>query len=193
MFSITPPIRLSYCKLMKYRTHFDITYLHLFIGLQQAESTQICMYAFAAYLLFAPLIGYIADYVDTHVLFRAVILLVIPMIYFVFILITSRSWILVLAAELIFAFMYAAISALQHAYLLSLFPPQLRSRGVGISFSLGGAIFGGGAPLILISLLGIYSDNMIPGYFLILVSLFCLSTCMVTSHKGSSYLATAPI
>lgn len=169
------------------------TYLHLFIGLPQTESTQICMYALAAYLLFAPFIGYIADYMDTHVLFKAIILLIIPMTYFVFILITSRSSSLALVAVLIFAFMYAAISALQHAYLQSLFPPQLRSRGIGVSFSIGGALFGGGAPLILISLLGIYSDNMIPGYFLILVSLFCLSTCMVTSHKGPSHLSTAPI
>ncbi|HUX78955.1 MAG TPA: MFS transporter [Alphaproteobacteria bacterium] len=169
------------------------TYLHLFIGLEQSESTQICMYAFAAYLFFAPLIGYLADYVDTHFLFRAVVLLVIPMTYLVFILITSRCWILILTAELIFAFMYAALSALQHTYLLSLFPPQLRSRGVGVSFSIGGALFGGGAPLILISLLGIYSDTMIPGYFLMLVSLFCLATCMVTSQKGPSHLTTAPI
>ena len=165
------------------------TYLHLFIGLPQAEGTQICMYAYVAYLISAPLIGYIADYVDTHVLFRAIILWIIPTTYFVFILITNRSSSLVLIAVLIFALMYAAISALQHAYLLSLFPPQLRSRGVGVSFSLGGAIFGGGAPLILTSLLGIYSDNMIPGYFLILVSLFCLSTCMATSFKEPSRLA----
>ena len=168
------------------------TYLHLFIGLQQAESTQICMYALAAYLLFAPLIGYMADYVDTHALFRAVILLIIPMTYFVFTLITNRSSSFALIAVLIFALMYAAISALQHAYLQSLFPPQLRSRGVGISFSLGGALFGGCSPLILTSLLGIYSDNMIPGYFLILVSLFCFSTCMVTSHKEHSHLAMVP-
>ncbi len=168
------------------------TYLHLFIGLPQTESIQICMYALAAYLLFAPFIGYFADYMDTHVLFRTVILLVIPITYFVFILIT-RSSSLALVAVLIFALMYAAISGLQHSYLLSLFPPQLRSRGVGINFSLGGAIFGGSSPLILTSLLGIYSDNMIPAYFLILVALFCLSTCMVTSHKGPSHLATAPL
>lgn len=169
------------------------TYLHLFIGLQQGEGTQICMYAYIAYLISVPLIGYIADYVDTHVLFRTIILLVIPMTYLVFILITRQSSSSVLVAVLMFALMYAAISALQHTYLLSLFPPQLRSRGVGISFSLGGAIFGGGAPLILTSLLGIYSDNMIPGYFLILVSLFCLVTCMLTSYKGPSSLMTAPL
>lgn len=166
------------------------TYLHLFIGLPQIESTQICMYALVVYLLFAPFIGYIADYVDTHVLFRTIILLIIPMTYFVFTLITNRGSSLSLVAVLIFALMYAAISALQHAYLQSLFPPQLRSRGIGISFSLGGAIFGGCAPLILTSLLGIYSDNMIPGYFLILVSLFCLSTCMATSFKEPRRLAT---
>lgn len=166
------------------------TYLHLFIGLPQTESAQICMYALAAYLFFAPFIGYIADYIDTHALFRAIILLIIPITYFVFTLITNRSSSFVLIAMLIFALMYAAISALQHAYLQSLFPPQLRSRGVGVSFSLGGAIFGGGAPLILTSLLGIYSDNMIPGYFLILVSLFCLASCVATSSKGSSRLVT---
>lgn len=169
------------------------TYLHLFIGLPQAESTQLCMYAFAAYLLFAPLIGYCADCVDTHALFRTVILLIIPMTYFVFILISNLSWTFVLAAMLIFSFMYAAISGLQHAYLLSLFPPQLRSRGIGVSFSLGGAIFGGGAPLILTTLLGIHSDNMIPAYFLILVSVFCLSTCMTTSFKEHRRLATGTL
>jgi MHS family proline/betaine transporter-like MFS transporter len=167
------------------------TYLHLFIGLSQIESTQICIYTLAAYPIFTLFIGYIADYMDARVLFRAVILFTMPIIYFGFALITSGNWILILAAELMLAFMYTAISALQHAYLLSLFPPQLRSRGVGINFSLGGAIFGGTAPLLLTSLLGIYSDNMIPGYFLILVSLFCLSTCVATSLKGTRRLAVA--
>lgn len=166
------------------------TYLHLFIGLPQAESTPLCMYAAVAYLISAPFIGYLADYVDPYALFRAIILLAIPTVYFIFILITSGSWSLILAAELTFALLYATITALEHAYLLSLFPPQLRSRGVGVSFSLGGAIFGGGAPLILTSLLGVYSDNMIPGYFLILVSLFCLFACMTTSFKESTRLAT---
>lgn len=165
------------------------TYLHLFIGLPQIESTQICMYALAVYLLCAPFIGYVADYMDTHALFRAIILLIIPMTYFVFTLITNRSSSLALVAVLIFALMYAAISALQHAYLQSLFPSQLRSRGIGISFSLGGAIFGGCSPLILMSLLGIYSDKMIPGYFLMLVGLFCLVVCMATSHKESQQTA----
>jgi MHS family proline/betaine transporter-like MFS transporter len=167
------------------------TYLHLFIGLSQSESAQLCMYAFVAYPLFVVLIGYSADYVDTHLLFRYIILLAIPMIYLIFTLIISGSWILILAAELMFALLYAAITALEHAYLLSLFPPQLRSRGVGVSFSLGGAIFGGGAPLILTSLLGIYSDHMIPGYFLILVSLFCLSSCMATSFKEPRRVVTS--
>jgi MFS family permease len=56
-----------------------------------------------------------------------------------------------------------------------LFPAPLRYTGMGFSFSLGSALFGGLGPLIFTYLIQVCADSRAPAYYLLLCALLTLT------------------
>ncbi|MDR2709895.1 MAG: MFS transporter, partial [Burkholderiales bacterium] len=61
------------------------------------------------------------------------------------------------------------------ATMAELFPVRIRSTGLSLSFNLGGALFGGLAPLYLTYLLKETHNLMVPAYYLILTAILGLA------------------
>ncbi len=61
------------------------------------------------------------------------------------------------------------------AAMAELFPVRIRSTGLSLSFNLGGALFGGLAPLYLTYLLKVTGNPMMPAYYLLLSTVFGLA------------------
>jgi hypothetical protein len=60
------------------------------------------------------------------------------------------------------------------ATMAELFPVRIRSTGLSLSFNLGGALFGGLAPLYLTYLLRETGNPMVPAYYLMMSTVFGL-------------------
>ena len=71
----------------------------------------------------------------------------------------------IMTVELGFALLISASNAPIPTALAALFPTEVRSTGLAISYNIGAAVFGGFSPMVLTWLLHMTGNNMIPAHF----------------------------
>jgi MFS family permease len=76
--------------------------------------------------------------------------------------------------QIVFAVLASCIGGVGHAYMQTLFPVQLRYRGVSVGYSVGQALFAGTTPLIALSLMHRMDWVLAPALVFIAYSLFAL-------------------
>jgi MFS transporter, MHS family, proline/betaine transporter len=70
------------------------------------------------------------------------------------------------------------------ALICELFPIRIRTTAVSTSYSLAVAIFGGFAPLIIASLIGVTGSNLAPSYYVIFAAAISLAALGAAYRLG---------
>ncbi len=157
---------------------FMITYLSRYGDIPVAQAMQLNLLGLRAFIVSSPILGHVSEKLgcQKYLLYGGIVglLLVAPC----FLLLQSSSYVSILAGLLILGILTGGIAGPQHYILVQLFPAKYRYSGASMGFSIGMAIGGGSAPLVLIHLIEKTGNPMMPAYFLgifCFVAIFALS------------------
>ncbi|WP_193096260.1 MFS transporter [Brevibacterium sp. FME17] len=126
-------------------------------------------------LIGSPFAGKLADKVGATTVMIPTTIVGIIVAWPMFILLTNHPSIAILTVcEAIVGLFMVFYFGPMPALLSELFPVQVRSSGMTIAYSLGVAIFGGFAPLILTALLSATGELTVPGFYYAALSLLSL-------------------
>lgn len=148
-------------------------YLSKVSTLQFAKIALLNNLGLVVYLMSLIAGGIMADRVGIAKVMKTSAFLTILLSYPLFFLLTTNNLGMITAGILMLAILSGLFLSPMHAYMLQLFPPQFRCRGVSIGFSLGIAILGGTAPLISEYLIQILKFSEAPFLY------FCFSSLVV--------------
>jgi MFS family permease len=150
---------------------FGVKQLGLTLGEVQLSTFLACLIL----LLLCPVAGYWSDRVGRKpVLFTAIIaygLMVYPLFSH---LLANASLATMILTQCSLAVSMSFFWGPMPATMAELFPVRIRSTGLSLSFNLGGALFGGLAPLYLTYLLKETGNPMVPAYYLLMSTVFGL-------------------
>lgn len=147
------------------------TYLAKMMNIAMSNAYLINVISFLVFAVMTTFFGYLSDHTDRKkVTMVGVVLLMIaayPLFYGFMIWGEPFVWVLTLSLALI----GSAINGSYVTILTESFPANLRYSGVGFSYSLGVAIFGGLAPLLFTWLIAFFATPVAPALYL-----FCCAT-----------------
>ncbi|MFL9926849.1 MFS transporter [Herbaspirillum lusitanum] len=174
----------SYLMLL-YMPTFAIKQLHL------PQSTAFAATAVSgAILMFgAPFMGMVADrFGRTRVMVVSTVLTLCTIYYsFVWVIKTPTLW--VMMAVMVWAGILKAVYFGSLGVVLSsIFPPETRVRGMGISYSLGATVFGGFTPFMVTWLVARTGNPVAPSYYLMGCAVLSLAAVTVYHLRLKKYL-----
>lgn len=123
--------------------------------------------------------GYLSDRITPRRVLMATAIGFIVWPYPFFYMIQSGSWYLLLIGQVLCAFLMAACYGSLPAYIVELFPKQVRYSACGLTFNLSVALFGGTTPMFVVWLIDATGSSLAPAFYLILVGVlnfFVLAT-----------------
>ena len=126
-------------------------------------------------------VGYISDKCDrTLILIITTVLTVILsfVIYYIYNYQINMYFFALVFSAIICALCWGNIPAM----LIDMFKSDIRYSGIGLSYNLGFAVFGGVVPLIAIALIEGYKDMLAPAYMLIIGSIITFITVIVNHY-----------
>lgn len=113
-----------------------------------------------------PLFGYLADQIGGNRMIFGVLILFLVVLYPAYYwIVKAPSIVSIMTVELVFALLIGASNSPIPTALATLFPTEVRSTGLAISYNIGAAIFGGFSPFVLTWLLHVSGNNMVPAHF----------------------------
>jgi MHS family proline/betaine transporter-like MFS transporter len=151
-------------------TFYMSYYLH--IPLSQAIFFNLC--ASMAWVISSPIFGYISDFVDRRAYFIVAILGNLMIIPFIFSLFQTHSTGSMIVGQILLGLTCSSIVGPQHAFTQKLFPVDVRYMGISVSYCLGGAIFGGIAPMTLVFLIEKTGSLNMPVIFFAIYAIFLM-------------------
>lgn len=102
----------------------------------------------------------------------------------------APSFVRLLSVELFFATIYAGYNGAMVVYLTEIMPPQVRTSGFSLAYSLATAIFGGFTPALCTILIAKTGDSAAPGLWLSFAALLSLCAVLMIGsrhkHAGPS-------
>jgi MFS transporter, MHS family, proline/betaine transporter len=117
-------------------------------------------------VLTIPFFGYVADRFNGRRVIGGSLVLFLVVLYPAYYWIVSAPSITsVMTVELVFALLIGASNSPIPAALARLFPTEVRSTGLAISYNISAAIFGGFSPFVLTWLLHRTGDNLMPAHY----------------------------
>jgi MHS family proline/betaine transporter-like MFS transporter len=156
-----------------YYTLFAYSNYHFLKVMHYSYSTSLSLMAFGmtCFVIFLIVTGYFAESIGYRKILQktcvAILLLIVPCFY----LLNMKGLVFSLSAMILLAALTAGVGAPLHAFMLDLFPPNVRYLSVSLGFNLGIAIFGGAAPTIMTWL-----SNQPYSFFLSSLYSFCISS-----------------
>lgn len=139
-----------------------------------------------ALVLIIPFMGHLSDRIGGwRVLITGVIvfaLLAYPMLHYV---IVAPSFERLLIIQIICAIPIAGFWAPMPGLLAHLFPTEVRSTGMSISYNMVSLLFGGLAPFTLTWLVGMTASNYVPAYYVIGCTIISLLAMMLAAKIKS--------
>jgi MFS family permease len=113
-----------------------------------------------------PLFGHLADRIGGERMIRVALALFLVVLYPAYHwIVAAPSFASIMTVELGFALLISASNAPIPTALAGLFPTEVRSTGLAISYNIGAAVFGGFSPMLLTWLLHVTGNNMMPAHF----------------------------
>ncbi|MBC8745832.1 MFS transporter [Paraburkholderia sp. WC7.3b] len=113
-----------------------------------------------------PLFGHLADHIGGERMIRVALALFLVVLYPAYHwIVNAPSFASIMTVELGFALPISASNAPIPTALAGLFPTEVRSTGLAISYNIGAAVFGGFSPMVLTWLLHVSGNNMMPAHF----------------------------
>lgn len=160
------------------------TYLSNIIQLDVSYSYVINLVTFVCFALMTALFGWLSDYVDRKKLLTTGALLLFVFSYPLFHCLVTSGETFVWAFGLGFAILGGIINGSYVVLIAESFPASIRYSGVGLSYSLGIALFGGIAPLAFTWLIQLLQVAEGPSIYLLICAL--LSFLAILSHPQDS-------
>lgn len=144
------------------------------LGYSENQGSTICGIILVTMILFFPISAYVSDKIGRKPVIMMSSILLILCIYPVFLALTSMNYNMAIFSQVIFAAIIGLYMGPVPTLLVELFPTKVRFTGVAISYNLSAAIFGGTAPMIGTALYQFTGNNMVFGYYLMGLAVFCL-------------------
>jgi MHS family proline/betaine transporter-like MFS transporter len=143
------------------------TYAIRELGLPPVGGFLAGLLAGAIQIAIVPVAGALSDRIGRLPIAAAAVVAILVSVHPLFAWLVARptiGWLLVVQAVIgVFVAAYAGAIA---ALICELFPTRVRTTAVSTSYSLAVAIFGGFAPLIIASLIGVTGSNLVPSYYM---------------------------
>ncbi|MGF6999674.1 MFS transporter [Paraburkholderia sp. GAS32] len=143
-------------------------------------------------MLFVPFFGHLSDKVGRRRVMGYALVLFIALVYPAFMWLTHAPGLAsLLAMELVFAIIMAAVLGPFAATAADLFPTGVRSTGMSLTYNLTAALLGGFSPFILTWLVDKTGDIMMPAHYMVIfLSLGALS--LLCYRQGEAQEPTIP-
>jgi MFS family permease len=167
--------------------NFMPTFTRIQLKLSPAEALWSNTIGLIAFTLCVPMMGALSDRIGRRplLLLSNVAFLVLPLPVFL-LLVHSHSFLLVVAAQLLFGVALSLYSGPGPAAIAELFPTRGRSLWLSLSFSLAVALFGGFTPFISQWLIAALATPLAPSFYIMAVvalSFVVIWNMQETAHK----------
>ncbi|WP_419418404.1 MFS transporter [Legionella sp. D16C41] len=167
------------------------SYLTNFVGIKISYTYWLNLLSFLGFALMTVFAGWLSDYFSRQKLFLGATLSLIFLSYFLFYNLTAQGEIFLLPFLAGFVLLGGLINGSYVVLLVESFPPSLRYSGVGLSYSLGVALFGGIAPLGFTWLIQTFDCNEAPAFYLIGSAVFTFIAVINLSFKAKAKIIEA--
>lgn len=159
------------------------TYVARTLGLPADVSFLVLLVTSAVGAVCAPLAGILADRLGALRLFYLSVVLTVLTVIPAYAWFTQHSgWHRLLLCAPVLAALTAMTAAVFPGLMVALFPANLRSTGMAVSYNLSAMLFGGFSLYFITVLLDRTGDSLVPAYYLTAVALACLA-CMATLYR----------
>jgi MHS family proline/betaine transporter-like MFS transporter len=159
------------------------TYLTTVVVPPISHALMINTISMVVLMILIPPIGLLSDLVGRKTVLGAALLGIIILAYPLIIWTDHGIFSSALISQLIFAVLIAGVLGPMAATLVELFPTRIRFSGIGISYNITLAIFGGTAPLVSTWLVSRTGDIESPAYYLIVMAVISLIATLTISKK----------
>ncbi len=133
----------------------------------------------ASNFFWLPLMGSLTDRVGRRLVLLTASLLILVSAYPAMLWLTSApSFTRLLATELWISFLYAAYNGAMVVYLVEVMPPDVRTAGFSVAYSLSAAIFGGFTPALCTYMIERTGNRAFPGIWLAFASVLGLTAVL---------------
>jgi MFS family permease len=146
-------------------------------------------------VLTIPFFGYMADRVGgRRMIIGALVLFLIALYPAYYWIVNAPSLASIMTVELVFALLIGASNSPIPTALANLFPTEIRSTGLAISYNIAASIFGGFSPFVLTWLLHTTGDSLMPAHYCaIFFALGLLGAIMIRDNEAvANRLAPQP-
>jgi MFS family permease len=141
----------------------------------------------ASNFFWVPMMGHVSDKVGRRpVLFAVGILTILTAYPALSWLASGPSFARLLVVELWLSCMFGSYSGAMVAYLIEIMPPEVRTSGFSVAFSLATAIFGGFTPAICTYLIEVTGNKAVPGLWLSFAAAIGLIAAVLLTRTTSA-------
>jgi MHS family proline/betaine transporter-like MFS transporter len=166
-----------------------LTYQESVLGFDAGTAALLSTFASIAGLILVPFCGALSDRIGRRPLLIiaaiALIVLAVPL----FMIMGLQTWWAGAVSTLGLGVILAIILGVHAAAAAELFPTRTRQTGLSVAYSVTAAIFAGTVPYVLTWLIAKTGNNLMPGFYLVLVGLIGLVAVLsMKETKGISLL-----
>jgi MHS family proline/betaine transporter-like MFS transporter len=159
------------------------TYLTKIVVPPISHALMINTISMVVLMILMPAAGYLSDLIGRKTVLAAAFLGTAVLAYPLVIWTDHGMFGSALISQLIFAVLIAGALGPMAATLVELFPTRIRFSGIGVSYNITLAIFGGTAPLVSTWLVSRTGDIEAPAYYLIVMSIISLIATLTIRKK----------
>lgn len=153
----------SFYMITAYTPTFGTSVLHL----SSADSLVVTLCVGASNLFWLPIMGALSDRIGRRpLLFACTILMLVSAYPAMLWLVREPSIARLLTVELWFSFLFGSYNGAMVVFLTEIMPPDVRTSGFALAYSLATAIFGGFTPALSTYLIHITGNRAVPGLWL---------------------------
>lgn len=158
-------------------------YLSKYLAIDPALSMKYNLLGLFFFMGFSPIAGYGLDILGEKRFMICAALLVFSGSLPAFFLLQTLNPILILCGQALLGILVASIAGAGHGYMQTLFPTDLRYRGISINFCLGMALCGGTAPMLFTYLIESRGITLYAPAFYLIGMAFILFISVLTLSK----------
>lgn len=159
------------------------TYLTKIVVPPVSHALMINTISMVVLMVLMPVAGYLSDLIGRKTVLAAAFFGTAVLAYPLVIWTDHGMFGSALVSQLIFAVLIAGALGPMAATLVELFPTRIRFSGIGVSYNIALAIFGGTAPLVSTWLVSRTGDIEAPAYYLIAMSVISLIATLTIRKK----------
>jgi MFS transporter, MHS family, alpha-ketoglutarate permease len=154
-------------------TVFLPTLAHLFGGLPLSQGLAASTGALVVLVVLLPVVGHLSDRFGRRPFLIAAAIGFIALPYPAFLALHQPNVALFLLVDVLGCALLACVDGVMGALFCELFPPQVRSTGIGVPYALTSAAFGGTAPLIAAALIQAGVPDLM-AFYVMAIAIFSL-------------------